>query len=81
MLAGLVKSPSTYAPTINLDRAITRRNVVLQAMLDSKVIDRATQNFLGTLTIVSVEPNEATGRLVGPNVAAIRPGVEVRTQL
>ena len=42
LLAGLVKSPSTYAPTINLDRAITRRNVVLQAMLDSKAIDRAT---------------------------------------
>ena len=41
LLAGLVKSPSTYAPTINLDRAITRRNVVLMAMRDSGVIDRA----------------------------------------
>jgi penicillin-binding protein 1A len=41
LLAGLVKSPSTYAPTINLDRAITRRNVVLQAMRDSHAIDRA----------------------------------------
>jgi chromosome segregation ATPase len=51
------------------------------AGMEFKVLDRATQNFLGTLTIVSVEPNEATGRLVGPNVAAIRPGVEVRTQL
>jgi penicillin-binding protein 1A len=28
LLAGLVKSPSTYAPTINLDRALARRNVV-----------------------------------------------------
>ena len=42
MLAGLVKSPSTYAPTINLDRAVSRRNVVLQAMRDSHAIDRAT---------------------------------------
>jgi 1A family penicillin-binding protein len=42
LLAGLVKSPSTYAPTINLDRAIVRRNVVLQAMLDNRAIDRAT---------------------------------------
>jgi len=42
LLAGLVKSPSTYAPTINLDRAISRRNVVLQAMRDTRAIDRAT---------------------------------------
>ena len=42
LLAGLVKSPSTYAPTINLDRALTRRNVVLQAMLDNRAIDEAT---------------------------------------
>jgi 1A family penicillin-binding protein len=42
LLAGLVKSPSGYAPTTNLERAKTRRNVVLQAMLESGAIDRAT---------------------------------------
>jgi 1A family penicillin-binding protein len=42
LLAGLVKSPSTYAPTINLERAVARRNVVLQAMLDTNVIDTVT---------------------------------------
>ena len=42
LLAGLVKSPSSYAPTISRDRAIARRNVVLQAMRDSGAIDRAT---------------------------------------
>jgi len=42
LLAGLVKSPSTYAPTINLERAVTRRNVVLQAMRDTNVIDGPT---------------------------------------
>jgi penicillin-binding protein 1A len=42
LLAGLVKSPSTYAPTINLDRALARRNVVLQAMRDNAAIDAAT---------------------------------------
>src|SRR5436190_726653 len=31
LLAGLVKSPSTYAPTVSLERATSRRNVVLQA--------------------------------------------------
>jgi 1A family penicillin-binding protein len=41
LLAGLVKSPSTYAPTISRDRAIARRNVVLQAMRDTGTINRA----------------------------------------
>jgi 1A family penicillin-binding protein len=42
LLAGLVKSPSTYAPTTNLERAVARRNVVLQAMRDTSTIDAAT---------------------------------------
>ena len=49
--------------------------------MEFKVIDRRTGNFLGTLVVDTVEPNESTGRLFGPNVAAIKPGVEVRTQL
>jgi 1A family penicillin-binding protein len=40
-LAGLVKSPSSYAPTVSPKRAQARRNVVLQTMLDSGSIDRA----------------------------------------
>ena len=42
LLAGLAKSPSTYAPTINLERAVARRNVVLQAMRDTNAIDAIT---------------------------------------
>ena len=42
LLAGLVKSPSTYAPTVNPSRAKARRNVVLQAMLDTGAIDSKT---------------------------------------
>jgi penicillin-binding protein 1A len=42
LLAGLVKSPSTYAPTVSMDRAVARRNVVLQAMVDNGAIDNAT---------------------------------------
>ena len=30
LIAGLVKSPSTLAPTVNLERAVARRNVVLR---------------------------------------------------
>ncbi|MGH9175420.1 MAG: transglycosylase domain-containing protein, partial [Vicinamibacterales bacterium] len=40
LLAGLVKAPSNYAPTVNLDRAVSRRTTVLQAMLESGAIDQ-----------------------------------------
>ncbi len=42
LLAGLIQSPSTYAPTINMDKAVARRAVVLRTMLDSGAIDEAT---------------------------------------
>jgi penicillin-binding protein 1A len=41
LLAGLVKSPSSYAPTVSLERAVARRNIVLQAMLENGAIDKA----------------------------------------
>ena len=40
LLAGLVKSPATYAPTVSLERATERRDVVLQVMRDAGVIGR-----------------------------------------
>ena len=49
--------------------------------MEFKVIDTANQQFLGTLVIDTVEPQESTGRLIGPGVAQVKPGVEVRTQL
>ncbi len=42
LIAGLVKSPSTYAPTVSPQRALGRRNLVLQAMRDTGAIDEAT---------------------------------------
>jgi hypothetical protein len=45
------------------------------------VIDMRRGTFLGILTIDSVDANESVGRLQGPHVNDIRPGVEVRTQL
>ncbi len=42
LIAGLIQSPSAYAPTINMEKAIARRNVVLLMMLDNGVIDRPT---------------------------------------
>jgi penicillin-binding protein 1A len=41
LLAGLVKSPSSYAPTVSLDRARSRRNVVLEQMRETHAIDAA----------------------------------------
>jgi penicillin-binding protein 1A len=38
LLAGLIQSPSSYAPTGNMERAIARRNVVLQTMVSSGAI-------------------------------------------
>ena len=40
LLAGLVKSPSAYAPTADLARATARRNLVLKVMRDSGTITR-----------------------------------------
>jgi 1A family penicillin-binding protein len=41
LLAGLIQSPSNYAPTINMEKAIARRTQVLQAMVDNQAIDMA----------------------------------------
>jgi 1A family penicillin-binding protein len=42
LIAGLVKSPSAYAPTVNVNRALARRATVLAVMRDARVIDEAT---------------------------------------
>ena len=42
LLAGLVKSPSAYAPTVSVERALARRNVVLEEMREAGAIDRRT---------------------------------------
>ena len=41
LLAGLIQSPSRYAPTVNPDSAIARRNIVLQTMASAGAIDQA----------------------------------------
>lgn len=42
VLAGLIRSPSNDAPTLDLERATERRNVVLRAMLEAGSIDADT---------------------------------------
>src|SRR5262249_55670490 len=41
LLAGLIQSPSSYAPTSNPDRAVARRAVVLQLMASTGTIAQA----------------------------------------
>jgi penicillin-binding protein 1A len=54
LISGLVKSPSTYAPTVNPERAVARRNVVLRAMRDAGAIDRAAyQAALGRRLVLN----------------------------
>ena len=62
LLAGLVKSPSAYAPTTNLERATARRNVVLEAMLDQDAIDRATWQQ-ATRAPVKLQPKAERSRI------------------
>jgi len=56
-------------------------NESVQKGMTFNVIDREHGQFLGQLTVESVQPNEATGRLEGPGIASARAGLEVRTQL
>ena len=44
LLAGLLKAPSTCAPTVDLECAVERRAVVLQAMRDTEAIDSSTES-------------------------------------
>ena len=64
LLAGLIKSPSSYAPTVNLDRALARRAVVLQTMVNSGAIDAKTAERAKAAPVKLVnalEVNESSG--------------------
>jgi 1A family penicillin-binding protein len=64
LLAGLIQSPSAYAPTGNLDRALARRAVVLQTMVSSGVIDAKTAEQARTAPVKLInglEVSESSG--------------------
>jgi 1A family penicillin-binding protein len=64
LLAGLIQSPSAYAPTGNLDRALARRAIVLQTMVSSGVIDAKTAEQARSTPVKLVnalEANETSG--------------------
>jgi uncharacterized phage infection (PIP) family protein YhgE len=49
--------------------------------MEFKIVDRNAGNFLGILTVDSVEPTAATARITRPRIKDVKPGIEVRTQL
>lgn len=53
ILAGLPKAPSTMNPLYSIDRATTRRNVVLARMLDEEYIDQAQFNQAKNAPIIA----------------------------
>ena len=59
LLAGLLKAPSTSAPTTNPARALARRNLVLAAMRGTGAIDGATY---GSAVRVPVQLSDALPR-------------------
>jgi 1A family penicillin-binding protein len=51
LLAGLLKAPSTYAPTVSPQKAEARQGVVLKAMLDSKAVTKQEYDRAATTQI------------------------------
>jgi penicillin-binding protein 1A len=65
LLAGLMRSPSTYAPTVNMERAIARRNLVLRVMHDDGLIDAETYEAARASKVAlqdGLQSNERHGR-------------------
>lgn len=64
LLAGLIQSPSAYAPTGNKERALARRATVLQAMRDSGAIpaaEYAQANDTDVVLVNGLQRDEAFG--------------------
>lgn len=53
----------------------------VQPGMEFNIVEKNSARFLGKLTIVEVQPNEAIGRIVAPDTSAVIAGVIVRTQL
>ncbi len=76
ILAGLLKAPSTYAPTRNPAAANSRANVVLGAMREAGFITTAQQKEAAAITIkAKPEAEGGAGRYVADWVADLVPDV------
>jgi penicillin-binding protein 1A len=75
LVAGLIQSPSSYAPTANPERALARRNVVLQLMEANGAIDHAA------LTSARKAPLRVTNRLDRKETVGLYFKEQVRREL
>ncbi len=59
LLAGVIKGPSHYAPHINLQKSIERRNLVLSAMREQGMISEREEKEAKEEAVVLAEKSEA----------------------
>jgi membrane peptidoglycan carboxypeptidase len=74
LLAGLLKSPSTCAPTVDLDCALERRSVVLRAMRDTGAIDEAAETEANAAAPRLQDERTAVRRILQGRTPAAAPG-------
>jgi hypothetical protein len=78
-IQGVIRATRTIAGVPYATISVGSNDNVVRGM-EFRVI-APNGDFLGTLVIDSVEQTEAVGRLMGPRVADVGPGSQVRTQL
>ena len=76
---GVIRNVATIANLPYATISVGSADGVVKGMVFN-VVDRSG-NFLGKITIDTVELNESTGRVTGPKIDQIGRGVEVKTQL
>jgi hypothetical protein len=79
-ITGVVQEVKTIANMPYATISVGSADQVAPGM-EFKIINKNTGDYLGSMVVDSVTPNQATGKITGPKVGDIRPGVEVRTQL
>lgn len=89
MLAGLLRAPSRYAPTRDMDRAMSRTRVVLDAMADAGYINTAQADTAKVEPVKLARPTNDAGRYfadwaidqVGGYIGAVTRDITVKTTI
>lgn len=59
-LAGIVRAPSSYSPYTNYERILHRRNLILAAMLDERIINK-TEYTDAVADVIKIIPRKVRG--------------------
>ena len=62
LLAGIIKAPSTYAPHLNLEKSVSRRNGILAVMAENGLITQAQEAQARSEAVQLAENAEETPR-------------------